>query len=852
MCVLFLILAPLVGQTDLAPRGETTAAEIRALVTQLSSDRFLDRERAAHALWSAGQAAIEPLQLLVRRGGDREAVARAEELLELLRYGVTPDTPPELRQQVEQFRKGNRAVRQQVLQEVHDRGDLELMVRLIGSVQPEAEQDAVLQAAEPLLVGAVRREMFQGNWGRAESLLETVSRTERGRRHWLAFHLARGTLPAQLQTWLAKPADTPGRAVTLSLLQRANGNLEESLKWAKLANDPFLVDSLLIELERWEELSDRGEITVAPSALSTTEQFGFMSLIHQWAGRPERQREVVEKALAMAKGTNGNEQFAAIEVVLVNERQQEGLALLKANSALKAFFLYSNRSQYAEALELAEVAEPTEQACAARLRRTVEAIREGGKDRTDLAMAIELALLADSLGWKKLSDETFDSLGEVAKDASLRYTVLSGMVRSGRRAMAFRHAESTRFRTTLFGDRSTEATIWMEVLRGLDPEAPLEQIWQRIDDALEGRGEAPEWLDWESLERTARGRPAGDLWWTMALAAAARADTARADRYFRGATDKNYLAAWRDYGDFLREQKQCAAAAEAYARSAKNKLSAADTYLAGACWKRAGEVKRGEELCELGLLLPLGEGHREMGAELSDREETEGALEAWRRDLRTLAPRDTDHFNAALQLGDALAEQDAATSARMWRRQLLNIMKGGVTFTSTVSYLRLPCMILRQDARVAVARGDLEQAKRCLARCAALMPHRITVPEELVPELRRAGHAELSDWLYEVYREQMQQAVDKYPHCALLLNNFAWMAARCHRDLEAAKGHSQRAVSLEPDSATYLDTLAEIEYRLGSRDEALRLMRKCLELDPKEPHFRRQLQRFEANRKADE
>ena len=43
-----------------------------------------------------------------------------------------------------------------------------------------------------------------------------------------------------------------------------------------------------------------------------------------------------------------------------------------------------------------------------------------------------------------------------------------------------------------------------------------------------------------------------------------------------------------------------------------------------------------------------------------------------------------------------------------------------------------------------------------------------------------------------------------------------------------------------------LDTLAEVHFQRGDRDQALQLMKKCIELDPKNRYFRDQLKRFEA------
>ena len=54
------------------------------------------------------------------------------------------------------------------------------------------------------------------------------------------------------------------------------------------------------------------------------------------------------------------------------------------------------------------------------------------------------------------------------------------------------------------------------------------------------------------------------------------------------------------------------------------------------------------------------------------------------------------------------------------------------------------------------------------------------------------------------------------------------------------------AVHLSPENAGYLDTLAEVLFQRGEQAEALRLIRRCVELAPTREYFRRQLKRIEA------
>ena len=87
-------------------------------------------------------------------------------------------------------------------------------------------------------------------------------------------------------------------------------------------------------------------------------------------------------------------------------------------------------------------------------------------------------------------------------------------------------------------------------------------------------------------------------------------------------------------------------------------------------------------------------------------------------------------------------------------------------------------------------------------------------------------------------------AAKEHPSDASLLNNTAWMAATCNRELEHAQDFAQRATELSPDNPVYLDTLAEVHFRRGDRKAAAALARRCTELDPSAQHYRDQLARF--------
>ena len=68
----------------------------------------------------------------------------------------------------------------------------------------------------------------------------------------------------------------------------------------------------------------------------------------------------------------------------------------------------------------------------------------------------------------------------------------------------------------------------------------------------------------------------------------------------------------------------------------------------------------------------------------------------------------------------------------------------------------------------------------------------------------------------------------------------------CNRDLDEALTHAKKAVEVAPKTAGYIDTLAEVYFRKqgpgqgAGADEAVRQA-----LEPTNPYFRKQLERFE-------
>ena len=75
-------------------------------------------------------------------------------------------------------------------------------------------------------------------------------------------------------------------------------------------------------------------------------------------------------------------------------------------------------------------------------------------------------------------------------------------------------------------------------------------------------------------------------------------------------------------------------------------------------------------------------------------------------------------------------------------------------------------------------------------------------------------------------------------------NRLASIYSKQNGKLQEAKELSKKSLEIFGDIPDYIDTLAEINYKMKNYDEAIKLINKAINLAPKEPYYRRQLFKF--------
>lgn len=76
-------------------------------------------------------------------------------------------------------------------------------------------------------------------------------------------------------------------------------------------------------------------------------------------------------------------------------------------------------------------------------------------------------------------------------------------------------------------------------------------------------------------------------------------------------------------------------------------------------------------------------------------------------------------------------------------------------------------------------------------------------------------------------------------------NQLAWLVSNTEGDIEEALRCSQRSLELRPATAAYLDTLGRCYFAKGQYEQAVRVQRQAVQLEPFSGQIRRQLELFE-------
>ena len=420
------------GAQDTRPALTQPAIDsgVTQLIHQLNDADPQVREQATKALWSRGSS-VEPALRLAAEDGPPEVVRRAKSILRDFTYGLYPDTPKEIFEDLKQYRAGDLGQKQSALWMLNSRGIPGLRVLL--HLRDEERSPEMKLALDRVL---------DTRWRDVAVLLLTEDKVDQARQVIEKALAAASTASAAGQDYAAllattgKPSEkldqlknqpiTAKDAVLRLALARAAGDLPgarsaaEKVKDVQPAPYPQTLDSVLIEQGDWPALARR--LQAGAQGLEPPERLGYLCAYYRLTGDEENYQKTAEKLATLAEEAPQNYAFCAKDLFLNSLPEQAEAILLNHNDYLEASSFLAARLEVKKALELPDLARRNQPGKLLDVQaRTAEALHFAGdiakakqlleeasqenRLRNDLATWASLIEAAQQLGQAALAEE---------------------------------------------------------------------------------------------------------------------------------------------------------------------------------------------------------------------------------------------------------------------------------------------------------------------------------------------------------------------------------------------------------------------------------------------------------------
>jgi tetratricopeptide (TPR) repeat protein len=849
---------PDAAQPDAAVSPEAIAKAVR----DLSADDFKDREKASEFLWRAGPLAIPALEKAAA-SDDFETKFRAQSILDKVRYGITPETPADVAKLLETFRKGDLNVKMTIVRSLKDKGESKIIQQLLRVEKDPGFQQVAGELYRSELDRALPQLIAKQDYVQVEQILTQNAIQDATIQRLAAFWVIRGKAEdqaAKLRESLEKGEDATIRRQLVWLL-RAKGDLPAAIAVAeKLADKPLSV-ALAIESRDWKTAARLEQELLGPFDPPLPELTRLISL-HRLAGN---QAEVDKAAAAIRKRGEGNlsEVWIAAKGLLLSERANDGIDLLRKDIPDVAFRLLAYRSDFDGALQLAGAEPgtvfnrdwynklPSQEKTTINVHRFTYA--------ADIMRQLYwLGRKEDAASLRKLLLEVTDEIEN--RNLNGRVTLAAMELRAGMddealddAAGALHQPGGRSILAKFFPKHYNHAYDWWVFLRKhRQTQKPRESL-VTLQQLLRSSPKQPPLTGWRELvvefdaaiagmEPASRAR----MFLMLAETCELQGDLVTALPYAKNAVEELPFAGLT-YGRLLSDDKQHEAATAAYLKVWEKDVSQAlPLHLCGKSLIASGKTEEGKQKLEIASLLCLdAAARRNLAYALHERGLSADALPHYELAVRT-GPAESWHIsNAAENVGNLIVKTEPLRAADMWERLQLYLLNPSANPTEFEPLLDIGRLVHKTRARGLLEAGKKDEALAEMKLCEQIAPGNIDLAEDLVPLLKAKGFAAEADALYERAYAIHAPLAQKYPESPSLRNNVAWLSAISHQRLDEALVHAQKAVELSPNGPNYLDTLAEVYFQKGDRLKAVEYGKKVLELAPSNKLFAERLKHFE-------
>lgn len=856
--------------------GVTMAETQRAeWLRKLASESYAERVEATRQLWQEGEGAKEALQNAAR-SPDPEVAMRARDLLRKIDLDINPQTDPEIIRLVDAYRSANPTEKNTIYHELRRLRAWPQILRLYSTEKNLPLKSNLARMIESIALVAARERIAEGDWEAARDHLQLTRDTESGRVALAAFHRARGTIGDALAS-VSEPADADEWRWKAAL-HRVAGDAQAAAGAARQAGDEKVAAAMDMLLGNPLPWLDHAAIHGQPDQDAGVARYARAAAA-RWRGESwaEERNEILRAIRSPDDGTrlsgishlfllgdvepawryfsdlHPDEAFASFDAL---ERVDEALAVVGLDGGLPEI-----RNALAELVR---------NVCAA----PENALEEDESRDLMLARCISICGFLERRGMADLLDEVVlpEMLDFAARHHPQFVELLSGLFgvaggRSGAPELAHRIA------TAWAGD---DPERWSEVLiAAFGGEIEYNRWWEmleRVDAKASPATRMQAMLAIFGYTRDAEGlyQPWIDRIWSHAADAERRETVLALFRFLMTNVNdvelvRNMRAARTadsppDGGDVEAEEihllvdaalgrwseiadlflKQIAVLSErGDARAELHAYAAVTLRNAG----RDDEADAHESWVES---LALGDSRSNLAVAQAYAfgRDYERAFVWYRRAVMESAPGE-NRFRQALDgyLGELLERRQHARVASC-SEVLAQLESKESNFGFTPAML----VRLRQQADAGRAMAMLpdrrSDAIELLRATHALAPTDGALADHFFPALLENPLDELRNELFESSWLKTTANLDLFPDADNTINTAVWFASRAGLRLGEAKTLQQRALELYPRSAAYLDTLGEVHFALGNRNEAVRLGQLAMRYVPHDAMIIRQIERF--------
>lgn len=879
------------------PPGVAEEAVTEGVVRDLGNESYATRQAASAKLWQLGDRALPALREAAR-DPDPEIAFRARDILLKLDLGILPDTAPDVIRLIERYRNapGNEKIR--VLEELMKLKAHRPLLRLFARETDPRVLDPWQRPVRSLALRTAREALLADDPAGAREVLELFRKDPVLALALAAFHRGQGTLDAEAAR-AAQAGDMADPVWRLALL-RVAGDADNAYDAAVAAAKPEVAG--VMAMLRGDPLP---WLRFGPTTGGMGERLDVYTplAIQRWEGKPLDKDDLSAIAKRLNSRDISNRILAALAAILLGEPEMAEPALAKSQpwAVFKSMDMTERVDDALRLLNL-DPANPDYDGWVAERFKKLE--EEDDSDGAPLDL-VWMAEFLESRGLMAEQEAAYDArLTRLAdKDEGLFTSILGSMCeRPGgvvgpvlRVGAAWAGDDDQRWEDLLveiFGDNEDIMPAWSflgEVNPGVDRKERFAGLLALCNVGPDPGNRYGRWMDacWKylgALDAARREQPlrhmefllglGGDVPNRLKLADMRPADKPEppeqegADADFQendllggegaffadgGLIDDGMAGRLAQELLYLtaagRWQDAAGVALGLLNRKGAVSRSRADLHAyAAACLRRAGREEEAASHDGWVERLALGDTpiYHRIALGYAFGADYERSARWLRRAICETDPQ-TTLFTVVLsahltELLDSAAWGEAAAAAEVLA-QITSQGRyvGGGGSASALLQVRQQADLARALSLLA---ADRARAVAMLERSHGLLPCDGSLADHFFPAVRQAGLVEEHDRWFALSWDAMTTAVKRFPRASSTRNTAAWLASRACRQLNTAETLLAEALRDHPRQAAYLDTMAEIHFAMGNRQEALKWSQQSVNQMPTDSAIRRQFHRF--------